>query len=315
MGRFLARRLAQAIGVLFLVTIVTFGLVHALPGGPARAVLGIRASPAAIRQFNRANGYNRVLPLQYVDYIWNTVRLKFGFSYKNNESVGYLLGRDLPKTAYLAGLALLFALIIAIPLGIYQAVRRGKADDYVLTAGSFIGYSMPSFWLALLLIAWFAVDLKIFPATAPQTVGVGGAISDPSAMVLPVATLTIIQVASFSRYMRSAAIESLAQDYIRTARAKGASERTVLFGHMLRNAILPIITLIGISIPALLTGNLIVESVFNYPGAGLLYWNAATQRDYPTLLAETVIIGVFVILGNLIADIAYSIVDPRIRHE
>ncbi len=313
MGRFLLRRFGQAILVMFLVTIATFGLVHALPGGPARAVLGIRASPAAIKQFNDANGYNKSLPLQYVDYIWNTVRLKFGFSYKNNESVGYLLGRDLPKTAYLAGLALLFSIIISIPLGIYQAVRRGKPDDYVLTAGSFIGYSMPSFWLALLLIALFAVDLKIFPATAPQTVGIGGAISDPKAMVLPVATLTIIQVAAFSRYMRSSAIESLAQDYIRTARAKGARERTVLFSHMLRNAILPIITLIGLSIPTLLTGNLIVEQVFNYPGAGLLYWNSATNRDYPTLLAETVIIGVFVIAGNLVADIAYSVVDPRIR--
>jgi peptide/nickel transport system permease protein len=312
-GRFLLRRLGQAVLVLFLVTIVTFGLVHALPGGPARAILGIRASPSAIRQFNDANGYNKALPLQYVDYIWNTVQLKFGFSYKNNESVGYLLGRDLPKTAYLAGLALLFSIIISIPLGIYQAVRRGKVDDYVLTAGSFVGYSMPSFWLALLLIALFAVDLKVFPATAPQTVGVGGAISDPLAMVLPVATLTIIQVAAFSRYMRSSAIESLAQDYIRTARAKGARERRVLFSHMLRNAILPIITLIGLSVPTLLTGNLIVEQVFNYPGAGLLYWNSATNRDYPTLLAETVIIGVFVIAGNLVADIAYSVVDPRIR--
>jgi peptide/nickel transport system permease protein len=128
-----------------------------------------------------------------------------------------------------------------------------------------------------------------------------------------VATLTIIQVAAFSRYMRSSAIESLAQDYIRTARAKGARERRVLFSHMLRNAILPIITLIGLSVPTLLTGNLIVEQVFNYPGAGLLYWNSATNRDYPTLLAETVIIGVFVIAGNLVADIAYSVVDPRIR--
>jgi peptide/nickel transport system permease protein len=314
MGRFLLRRFGQAIGVLFLVTIVTFGLVHALPGGPARAILGIRASPAAIRQFDAANGYNKSLPLQYVDYIWNTVRLKFGFSYKNNESVGYLLGRDLPKTAYLAGLALLFSILIAVPLGIYQAVRRGKVDDYVLTAGSFIGYSMPSFWLALLLIAIFAVDLKVFPATAPQTVGVGGALSDPSGMVLPVATLTIIQVAAFSRYMRSSAIENLAQDYIRTARAKGARESSVLFSHMLRNAVLPIITLIGLSIPTLLTGNLIVEQVFNYPGAGLLYWNSAVSRDYPTLLAETVIIGVFVIIGNLLADLAYSVVDPRIRN-
>ncbi len=314
MHGYLLRRFGQAIAVLFLVTLITFGLVHALPGGAARAVLGLRATPGAIRQFNIANGYNKPLPVQYVDYIWHTLQLHLGFSYKNNETVSYLLSTDLPKTAYLAGLALLFTVLIAIPLGVYQAVRRGHADDYVLTSASFVAYSMPSFWLGLVLIELFAVNLRWFPATAPQTVGVGGAISHPAAMVLPVATLTIIQVASFSRYMRSSAIENLAQDYIRTARAKGARERAVLFAHMLRNAVLPIITLLGLSIPSLLTGNLIVEQVFNYPGAGLLYWNSAVNRDYPTLLAETLIIGVFVIAGNLIADVAYSFVDPRIRY-
>lgn len=313
MAGYLLRRLGQAIVVLFLVTVIVFALVHALPGGPARAILGLRATPFTIRQFNIANGYNKPLPVQYVDYVWRTVQLRFGFSYKNNETVAYLLGTDLPKTAYLAGLALVITVVIAIPLGVYQAVRRGRADDYLLTSASFVAYSMPSFWLGLVLIAIFSVNLHLFPPTGPQTVGIGGALSHPSGMVLPVATLVIIQVASFSRYMRSSAIENLAQDYIRTAQAKGARQRAVLFSHMLRNAMLPIITLLGLSIPSLLTGNLIVEQVFNYPGAGLLYWNSAVSRDYPTLLAETLIIAVFVILGNLVADIAYSVVDPRIR--
>lgn len=314
MRRYLFRRLGQSIVVLFLVTLITFGLVHLLPGGPARAILGLRASAVTIRQFNISNGYNKPLPVQYVDYIWHTVQLRFGFSYKNNETVAYLLSTDLPKTAYLAGVALVLTVIIAVPLGIYQAVRRGRVDDYLLTSASFVAYSMPSFWLGLVLIAVFAVNLHWFPPTAPQTVTVAGAIDHPLAMVLPVATLTIIQVASFSRYMRSSAIDNLAQDYIRTARAKGARERTILFSHMLRNAMLPIITLLGLSVPSLLTGNLIVEQVFNYPGAGLLYWSSAVNRDYPTLLTETLVIGVFVIVGNLIADIAYSVVDPRIRY-
>jgi peptide/nickel transport system permease protein len=192
-------------------------------------------------------------------------------------------------------------------------VRRNKPDDYAVTGLSFIGYSMPTFWLGLLLIAFFSIFLKWLPPSAPQSATVGGAISDPRAMILPVLTLTIVGIAFFSRYMRSSAIESLAQDYIRTARAKGVTRRGLLFGHMLRNAILPVVTLIGLSVPALLSGNLITESVFNYPGVGLLFWTAAETRDYPTLLALTLVVAVFTVLGNLLADIGYGIIDRRVR--
>jgi peptide/nickel transport system permease protein len=224
-----------------------------------------------------------------------------------------LLAQDLPKSFYLSGLALFFTLIIAIPLGIYQAVRRNKPDDYLVTGMSFIGYSMPTFWLGLLLIAFFSIFLKWLPPSAPQSATVGGAITDPRAMILPVLTLTIVGIAFFSRYMRSSAIESLAQDYIRTARAKGVTRRGLLFGHMLRNAILPVVTLIGLSVPALLSGNLITESVFNYPGVGLLFWTAAETRDYPTLLALTLVVAIFTVTGNLLADISYGIIDRRVR--
>jgi peptide/nickel transport system permease protein len=289
MTRYLVRRFGQAVAVVFL------------------------ASPSAIRSFNVANGYNRPLVSQYFLYLDHLIHGNLGYSYKLNEPVSTLLSMDLPKSAYLSGLALLFTIIIAIPLGIYQAVRRNKPDDYVVTGLSFVGYSMPTFWLGLLLIAFFSVYLKWLPPSAPQSATVSGALADPKAMVLPVLTLTIVGVASFSRYMRSSAIESLAQDYIRTAKAKGVTQRGILFGHMLRNAILPIVTLLGLSIPALLSGNLITESVFNYPGVGLLFWTAAQSRDYPTLLALTLVVAVFTVIGNLLADVGYGLIDRRVR--
>jgi peptide/nickel transport system permease protein len=312
--RYLVRRVGQAIVVVILVSFLTFVLLHLLPGGAARAVLGVRSSPSAIRQFNVANGYNRPFFPQYLFYLDRLIHGNLGYSYKLNEPVRTLLAMDLPKSAYLSGLALFFTVLIAIPLGIYQAVRRNKPDDYALTSLSFVGYSMPTFWLGLLLIAFFAVYLKWLPPTAPQTATVGGAIADPKAMILPVMTLTIVGIAFFSRYMRSSAIENLAQDYIRTARAKGVTQKGVLFGHMLRNAVLPIVTLLGLSVPALLSGNLITESVFNYPGVGLLFWTATQTRDYPTLLALTLVVAVFTVLGNLVADIAYRIVDRRVSY-
>jgi peptide/nickel transport system permease protein len=313
MTRFLVRRIGQAIAVVFIVSIMTFLLLHLLPGGAARAELGVRASPGSIRAFNKANGYNLPLVPQYFLYLDHLFHGKLGYSYKLNEPVSTLLAQDLPKSFYLSGLALFFTLIIAIPLGIYQAVRRNKPDDYLVTGMSFIGYSMPTFWLGLLLIAFFSIFLKWLPPSAPQSATVGGAITDPRAMILPVLTLTIVGIAFFSRYMRSSAIESLAQDYIRTARAKGVTRRGLLFGHMLRNAILPVVTLIGLSVPALLSGNLITESVFNYPGVGLLFWTAAETRDYPTLLALTLVVAIFTVIGNLAADIGYGIIDRRVR--
>jgi peptide/nickel transport system permease protein len=313
MTRFLARRIGQAIVVVFIVSIMTFLLLHLLPGGAARAELGVRASPSSVRAFNKANGYNLPLVPQYFLYLDHLFHGNLGYSYKLNEPVSTLLSEDLPKSAYLSGLALFFTLIIAIPLGIYQAVRRNRPDDYFVTGMSFIGYSMPTFWLGLLLIAFFSIFLKWLPPSAPQSATVGGALTDPRAMVLPVMTLTIVGIAFFSRYMRSSAIESLAQDYIRTARAKGVTRRGLLFGHMLRNAILPVVTLIGLSVPALLSGNLITESVFNYPGVGLLFWTAAETRDYPTLLALTLVVAIFTVIGNLLADIGYGIIDRRVR--
>jgi peptide/nickel transport system permease protein len=203
---------------------------------------------------------------------------------------------------------------IAVPLGIYQAVRRGGVGDHVLTGASLTLYSTPDFLFAILLIALFSVQLHILPPEAPQASSVGGMLADPRALVLPVVTLALVTVASYSRYMRSSAIDVLAQDYIRVARAKGLPQRLILLRHVLRNSLLPVVTMVGLSFSWIVAGAVIAEEVFNYPGMGLLFYQAATTHDFPVLLGSTLVVGVATVIGNLAADVAYGILDPRIRY-
>jgi len=194
-------------------------------------------------------------------------------------------------------------------------VQRGGIGDNVFTGVSFTLYSMPDFFFALLLIAIFSVQLHILPPEAPQAATVAGILADPRALVLPVLTLTLVSVAGFSRYMRSSAIDVLAQDYIRVARAKGLRERLVLLRHVLRNSMLPIVTVLGLSLPGIVVGAVIAEEVFNYPGMGLLFYQAATSHDFPILLGSTLLVGVATVIGNLAADISYAVLDPRVRYD
>jgi peptide/nickel transport system permease protein len=311
---YIARRMAQAVFVVLGVTIIVFIILHLLPGGPARALLGPRATTQQVQEFIDQNGYNRPLWIQYGTYIGHLLRGNLGYSYHYNQTVDSLLGQDLPKSVLLIGLSYLVSIAVAVPLGILQAVRRNKPIDYSLTGASFVGYSMPVFWVGILLVLVFAVDLHWLPPEGPQGTTVGAILSEPAGLVLPVATLSIITIAQFSRFMRSSAIDNLVQDYIRTARSNGLSPIAVLFRHLLRNSLLPIITLIGLSLPATLSGAVITESVFNYPGMGLLLWTAATVRDYPVLLGFTVVVGIATVLGSLLADVLYAVADPRVRY-
>lgn len=314
MTGFLVRRLLQAVVVIVAVIAVMFTLIHLIPGGEARAVLGPKATPIAIRNFNNQNGLNLPLWDQFLHYLWNLSHFNLGRSYYANESVTTLIGNALPKTLILVGFGTLLALIIAIPMGVYQVVRRNKPDDYVLTGLSFILYAMPAFLLGTLLILWFAVYVHWFPTEAPQATSVTGVLSDPRALVLPVLTLSAVSIASYSRYMRSSMMETMTEDFIRTARAKGAAPRRVLFVHGLRNAIIPIITLLGLSLGTIVSGAVLTESVFNYPGMGLLAVNSAFREDIPTLLGVVFVVTIATIVGNLIADILYAVADPRIRY-
>jgi peptide/nickel transport system permease protein len=310
---YIVRRIGQGIAVVIVVSFITFIEAHLLPGNPARAILGVHASSAQIQAFDVANGYNRPLPVQYLDYADHLLHGNLGFSYQQNQSVYALLSERLPATVILVGLSVIVALLIAVPLAILEAVRRNKPIDYALTGAAFAFYSMPTFWLGLMLIMLFAVKAHIFPPVAPQG-GPAEILAHPLGLVLPVLTLALGSIASFSRYLRSSLLDNLTQDFVRTARAIGATRAAVLYRHVLRNALLPLITLVGLSLPGILSGALITESIFNYPGMGMLYWQSALSQDYPVLLGVTLVVSVGTVVGSLIADVLYAVADPRIRY-
>ncbi len=311
---FLIRRIGQAIFVLFLVTVATLGLVHLFPGGPVRALLGERATPTLINFYNHLYGFDQPFYVQYLKWVNQLLHGNFGFSNKLNLSVTSLIAQDLPKTIVLVVLGTGVSLIFGIPLGVYQAVHRNSFTDYVLTGISFLGYSTPTFFLGLVLVDWFAVDTHVFPPFAPQSSSVLGILSQPRALVLPVVTYAFLLYALWSRYMRSSVLDNLVQDYVRTARAKGASENQVVWGHVFRNSLVSIVTLLGLSLPTLVGGAILIEVVFNYPGMGLAFYQAALNNDYEVLLGFTVLATVATILGNLLADVGYAMLDPRVRY-
>ncbi|NUR91613.1 MAG: ABC transporter permease [Nonomuraea sp.] len=310
---YVLRRLGTSAVVVLGVSFIAFALLHGMSGSPGRAILGVQASAEAVAAFNHEHGYDRSLVAQYVSYLGQLLHGDLGYSYKLNQSVNALLAENAGRTAMLAAVALVLAIGIAVPLGVFQAVRRNSVGDNVVTALTFVAYSMPVFLLAMLLIQVFALGLGVFPAQAAQSSSTWVIFTEPRAMLLPVLTLAGVTVAMYSRYQRSAALDQLAQDYIRVARAKGLSTRLVLTRHLLRNACLPLVTLIGMSIPLLLAGNLVVESVFNYPGLGLLFFNSLNNQDYPVLVGYTLVASVMTVLGNLLADLVVAISDPRTR--
>jgi len=310
---YLTRRLGTSVVILVGISIFIFALLHAVFPSPAIVVLGPKATPPAVRAWNQANGFSAPVIVQYWHYVYGVLHGNLGYSYKDNQTVAALIGERWQRSLYLSGVALALAVLIAIPLGIFQAVKRNTVGDQVVTAVAFTTYAMPDFLLYLIVIQVFALTFPIFGFEASQSNSIVSIIGDWHDMTLPIVSLTLLILAGYSRYMRSAAMDILAQDYIKTARAKGLPERLVLFRHLVRNACLPMITLIGLSIPALLAGNLIAETVFNYDGLGLLFYSSLANEDYPVLLAYTLIGAVLTVLGNLVADIALTIADPRIR--
>jgi peptide/nickel transport system permease protein len=312
---FLLRRVLQAIIVILLVTMITFILLRAIPGNVAIAILGPTAyrNPQVIAQFDAQYGFNKPWFDQYFLWLGHLLQGNLGYSWKLNQSVTSLLGNHLPKTIVLVGISTILALLVAIPIGVWQAVRRNKAADYTFTALSFLFYAAPSFFVGTVLIMVFSDQLHIFGAEGPQG-GLINDITDWKDLTLPVVTLALITFALFSRYMRSSMLDNITEDYVRTARAKGASERRVLIRHVLRNSLIPIATLLGLNFPLIVSGALITESVFNYPGMGFLFYQSALQQDYPVLLGILIVVAIATVIGSLLADIAYAVLDPRVRY-
>jgi peptide/nickel transport system permease protein len=312
-GTYLLRRLGASVVFVIGISIFTFGLLHAVFPSPAIVVLGSRANSVLIAAFNKEHGFDNPWLVQYGDYMKNLIHGNLGFAYKYNQQVTSLFAERWLRSAWLSGSSLVLAIVIGVPLGIFQAVKRNSVGDNLVTSAAFIAYAMPSFFLGLILIQLFAFTFPIFNFEASQSLGIFSVMTDWRDMTLPIGLLTLITVANYSRFMRSSAIDALAQDYIKAARAKGLPERLVLWRHLARNACLPLVTLIGLSIPLLLAGNLITEYIFNYQGLGLLFINSLTQEDYNVLLAYTLIGAVLTVVGNFVADIALTVADPRIR--
>jgi peptide/nickel transport system permease protein len=297
---YLARRVLQAVAVVLLVTLIVFGLIRLAPGEAAVGVLG---TGSAHQQFLA----------QYLTWLGRVLGGNLGRSARLNESVGALLAASLPRTLVLTGVSTLLALLIAVPVGLLQAVRRNSAADHLLRGVTYVFYSMPPFVLGSVLILYFAIDKHFFGAEGPQATGIGGFITDPRDLTLPVLTLALITIATFARYMRSSALDSLGQEYVQAARARGGGQRRVVVSHVLRNSLVPVVTLLGLSFPQIVGGALVVEIIFNIQGMGWQIWQAAVNHDFPVTLGFTLIIGVAAAVGSLLADVGYALLDPRVR--
>jgi len=316
MTTYIIRRLIQGIFILMIITTVSFGLTRMSSDPMAQYSLG-RIS-AEDRARIRANlGLDRPLPVQYLKWLGLAVRGDFGYSITNHQPVSELIKQRLPQTLVLMVTSEIVIIIFSALLGIYSAVKQYSLFDNVLTGLSFVGYSLPIFFIALMLMFIFAVQFKEWGLPYLPTGADIWNFSDLRELflhlVLPVASLAIIQVAAYTRYLRSSMLEVLSQDYIRTARAKGLMQRAVVIRHALKNAALPLVTLIGLDIPFLLGGAIVTETVYSWPGMGRLFWQQAGRGDYPTVMAILLLVATAVVIFQILTDIAYTLIDPRIR--
>jgi len=314
------RRTLLIIPMLLGISLISFSIIHLAPGSPAATILGPKAlDPAALERVNSNLGLDKPIYLQYLNWISSFSQGDFGVSIgiMPGKSVADLIKSRILPTLELTISALLLALLVAIPIGVISATRQYSTFDHLATIGAFSGISLPNFWLALMLILVFSVELGWLPSSGL----IDPRINNPTILdyirhlLIPAFVLGTASMGGLVRFIRASMLEVLRQDYILTARAKGLSERRVLYKHALRNALLPLVTIIGMSIPGLLSGAVLVETVTGWPGMGRLAVNAVFARDYPIIMALVMIFSLLVILGNLIADIVYSYVDPRIRYE
>jgi peptide/nickel transport system permease protein len=317
---YVVRRVLGLVPLLFGISLISFAMMFLAPGGPTSVFLSSShpMSPIEIANIQHNLGLDRPWYVQYFYWIGNILgHANFGYSFTDGRPVLTKILEKMPVTALVIGVSFTCTILIAIPVAVYSAVHKNSTFDYVATAIAFIAYGTPSFWLGIELIQLFSVKLHLLPAAGLTNIDSTGLdLGDRIRhLILPVATLTFVSLAGWIRYQRAAMLEVLGEDFIRTAAAKGLSQRVVIFKHAFRNALLPLITLLGLYLPALLTGAYFVEIVFTIPGMGYLGLNAIFERDYPTVMGTTVLSAMLVVLGNLLADIGYAAADPRIRYD
>lgn len=312
MAGFLVRRLAQSILTLFIVSLVVFSIVHIAPGDPA-IIANEETNPEIAEQFRENLGLNDPLPVQYARWLGGVVRLDFGNSLQHSVPNLDLVMNRLPASLLLTATSMGLATMVALPLGIISAIKRHSVWDHAATLVAFLGVAVPGFWLGIMLVVVFSVGLGWLPSAGMHAQDGGGVIDRLRHLVMPAIVLSSFAVAELSRYTRSSMVEVLRNDYVRTARAKGLGERLVIWRHALRNALIPVVTVLAVTTPRVMGGAVITETVFSWPGMGRLAAGAAFTRDYPLVMAVTMVVAILVLLGSLIADICYGLLDPRVK--
>jgi peptide/nickel transport system permease protein len=308
-GHFILRRLAQMIPVLFGITLVVFALLQLIPGDPATTMLGLQARPEAVAALRRELGLDRALWEQYLHYLGNLVTFDLGDSLKFKVSVASLLGDRLEVSLALIAYATVLMIVLSLPLGIISALRKDGIFDQITRVVLMVTLVMPAFWVGILFLTYFSVKLQLFPVA-----GYGeGWREHLHHLFLPALTIALSIVPILVRALRTSVLEAMGSDYVRTARAKGLRERALVSTHVLRNALIPALTLLGLSVGYLLGGTVIVENVFSLPGAGKLLVDAIAARDYPLVQSTTLVFAVLVIFVNLLTDVIYTFLDPRVR--
>lgn len=316
MTTYIVRRTLMAIPLLFIITIISFAMMKMAPGDPTALMMDPMIKQENLAAFKEAYGLNDNVFVQYFRWLGNMAQGDFGQSLiRQGVPVSELILARLPNTLILMIVSTVIAFLISIPLGVISATKRNSLTDYSITFVSFLGIATPNFWIGLLLIMFMSVQLGWFPTGGVATLGEPFSIWDRiHHLILPAFVLATADMAGLTRYSRSSMLDVLRQDYIRTAKANGFKNRTVIFKHGLRNGLIPIITIVGLMLPSFIGGSVIVESIFAWPGIGLLFMEAAFQRDYPVIMAVIVIAATLVVVGNLLADILYAVFDPRIEY-
>lgn len=319
MGQYLLRRLVISIPILLGITVGTYIIISLAPGDPVTAMINpeVAASlgPDYIAQQRAALGLNQPLPVRYALWLKELAQGNLGFSLVDRQSISHKIVERLWPTLRLMGMALIIGLLVAIPLGVLSAIKQYSFIDYLSTVAGFTALSIPSFFLSLAAIYVFSLKLGWLPSAGMATVGKEPSVSDGVRhMILPAVALGLAEAAPLIRYTRSSMLEVIRQDYLNTARAKGLRERDVIYGHAFRNALIPLVTVVALNLPRLLGGTIIVEAIFAWPGMGTLAITAVRGRDYPVIMAVNLITATLILLSNLLADVIYAVIDPRIKY-
>jgi peptide/nickel transport system permease protein len=313
MSSFLLQRLMQALLLLFIVSMIGFAILHLAPGGPmSQFAAGGDMSQEDLDRIAEQLGLNRALPVQYAEWLWRMLRGDWGVSYRDQQPVLHIIAGHLGATFELMITSTLLAMLIGAWIGIIGAVNRYSLFDGIATIGTMIALSIPTFWFGLVVIYVFSVGLGWLPSGNRFTIGDGSFLNRLHHLIGPCIVLALVSTAVWSRYMRSSMLDVINQDFVRTARAKGLPERRILMTHVLRNALLPMITITGLHVPSLLSGALVTETVFTWPGMGRLFLDSISYRDYPVVMGILMFTAVMVLLGSLLADLLYGVADPRI---